>query len=74
RDLYLSGSVDDDSPWVRSGALGVAAMYRELENELRMRLRLSPSDEIPEKYRAHLPPAPDMDKVVAPQKWELKKA
>lgn len=74
RDLYLSGSDDDDSPWVSSGALDFADVYRQLEDELRTGLRLLPSDEIPEMFRDRLPTAPDMDKVVASQKWELKKA
>ncbi|MFJ4776457.1 hypothetical protein [Streptomyces sp. NPDC088762] len=74
RDRYLASSVDDCGPYTAGSCATYAAQYQERERDIRMRLGLSPSDEIPEEYRWVLGAAPEKDKVEASQKWELKKA
>ncbi|MFG2753838.1 hypothetical protein [Streptomyces xanthophaeus] len=74
RHQYLVGSADDHDPCTADSYAIYAARYQERERDIRMRLRLSPSDEIPEEYKWLMGPAPDKEKVEASQKWELKKA
>lgn len=71
-DLYLASSADDDDPHTASSYTTYAAQYEMRALEIRGRLGLSPSDEIPKVFM--MGPTPDKDRVEASQKWELKTA